>query len=124
MPPDGVRGGTVIRRQVFGSLSCCDHLEARGAGPVNEFANQRGLIPVGHGIDQAGLAGFRREQRAGENIGFHIDHDEVASLAYGLTGMADAGDGISRGFDDDIDLCLGDQCFGIVRKLAAGDLLV
>ena len=57
--PDRVRRRGVVGRVVLGALAGGDDLEAAGPGPVDQLADQRRLVAVGEGVDDAGLPGGR-----------------------------------------------------------------
>ena len=78
-------------RLVARALAGRDHLEARGARPVDMLADQRRLIAPCEAVDDARLLGAAREQRAGERVGLHIDHHDVLAVLDRLEAVRDAG---------------------------------
>ena len=103
MLPDAVGSDGVVGREVLRALAGGDDLEAAGARPVDLLGDQRRLVAIGHRIDDALVAGFPREQRSGEHVGLDIDHDDRRPRLDRGERMRDAGGGIARRLDDDVD---------------------
>ncbi len=101
-------------RLVARALARADDLEAGSARPIDMLADQRRLIAPGERINNAG--GFRaaRKQGARDRIGFDIDHDDVLAVGDRLERMTNAGAGHAGCLDDDFDLRIGDERFGVV----------
>ena len=121
MAPDRRRRAGVVFRQVFGALAGGDHGEALGAQRVDDLADQRRLVAIGHGIDHARRLGARRQQRPGQHIGLHIHHDDMLAMADRRQRVADAGGRMAGAFDDHLDAGVGDQrcrIFGQERAAA------
>ena len=70
MAPYRLRCRGVIGRQVLGALAGGHHLEPGGARPVDHLADQRRLVAIGQGIDDAGRPRARRQKRPGQRVGF------------------------------------------------------
>src|SRR5581483_9373648 len=113
--PQRVGRRLMISRVITRALAGGDHFEAAGARPVDMLADQRRLVAPGEAVDDTGAGGAAREQRTGDDIGLHIDHDDVLAVLDGLERVADAGRGNAGGLDDDVDLWRADQRIGIVR---------
>ena len=114
MGPDRIRRRGVEFRHVQGALAGGDDLKPDGAGPVDLLADQRRLVAVGHGIDDLHLGRLAGQQRAGQDVGFDIDHDHVAAAPEGGERMLDADLGDARGLDDDFQAAVFDQGQGVV----------
>ncbi|MNQ76383.1 hypothetical protein D3C85_912200 [compost metagenome] len=114
--PDGVGRGRVEFRQILGALAGRHDLEAAGARPVDHFADQGGLVAVGQRIHDACFARAARQQRPGQGIGFHVDHDDVLAVFAAGQHVGDAGGGLPGGVDDDVDLGAGDDGKRVVAE--------
>ena len=90
--------------------------KARGARPVDQFADQRRLVAVGEAVDHTRFGGTAREQRAAEGIGFHRHHHHTLAVPEGFQRMLDGGDRIAGRFDDHVDLGMGDQRLPVVGQ--------
>ncbi len=71
------------------------HLEARGAGPVDQLADQRRLVAIGEAVDHAGRGRAAGEQRAAEGVGLDRHHHHALAVAEGFQRMLDGGDRIA-----------------------------
>jgi hypothetical protein len=111
----------VVLGQVLGALAGGHDLEAAAARPVDHFHRQRGLIAVGHRVNDACLFCLSREVRAGQYIGLDVDHDDVFAVFAAKQCMPYSSRGVPGGFDHDVDLIAANQLFGIVDKIAGGD---
>ena len=109
-------------RLVARALAGGDHLEAAGARPVDVLADQRRLVAPGEAVDDARGLRLARQQRTGERIGLHIDHDDVLAVRDRRERMADAGGRNAGRLDDHLDLGARDQRLGIVRDMGAAGL--
>jgi hypothetical protein len=107
--------------QVFRALAGGDHLEPAGARPIDQFADQRGLVAIGERVDDAGLLRLTRQQRAGEHVGLHVDHDDVFAFPDSAARVRDAGGRVAGGFDDDLHIGAGDHRHGVVGDAGGGD---
>ena len=103
----------MVVRLVARALARRDHLEARGARPVDVLANQRRLIAPGEAVDHARGLGLAREQGTRDRVGLDVDHDDVLAVLDGFQRMDDAGLGDAGGFDDHLDAGMCDEGFGI-----------
>ena len=77
--------------------------------PLDELADQRGLIAVGERVDDAGRLGATREQRPDEGVRLDVDHHDVPAGLDRAQGMVDARRRIPRRLDHDLDARRGDQ---------------
>jgi hypothetical protein len=79
------------------------HRKAAGARPVDQVADQRGLVAEGQRIDHARLLRLVREQGAAEGVGLdrHVDH--VLAVREGIEAVVDGGDGVAGALDHDVD---------------------
>ncbi len=115
--PDGVGGGRVEFGQILGALARGHDLEAAGARPVHHFADQGGLIAVGQRIDDARFARAARQQRTGQRVGLHVDHDDVLAVFAAGEHVRDAGGGLAGRVDDDVDVGAGDDGARVVAEI-------
>ena len=122
--PDGVGGGGVVFRQIFRALAGGDDAEPAGARPVHQLADQRRLVAVGHAVHDAGRLRLARQQGASEDVGLHVDHDDVLALGDCASGMRDAGRGVAGGFDRDVDVGGCEHRHGVVGETGGGDALL
>jgi hypothetical protein len=106
-------------RQPFVAAAGSGDLEARGARPVDQVADQRRLIAIGQAVDHARLGGALGEQRAAEGVGLDRHHDHALAVAEGLERVLDGGDRIAGRFDDDVDLGMADEGAPIVGRHCA-----
>ena len=79
--------------------------------------DQRRLVAPGERIDHAGRFRLAGQDRAGDGVGLDIDHDDVLAVLDRFQREADAGAGIARRLDDDLDSGMGDQRVGIVGDM-------
>ena len=107
--PHGVGRAGVVGGQVLGAFPRADDAEAGGAGPIDHFCDQGGLVAVGEAVDGAGLGGAVGEVGAGEDVGFDVDHDDVFLVLDCGEGVGDAGGGGAGAFEDHVDARCGDQ---------------
>ena len=112
--PDRVGRRLVVGRVVARALAGRHHLEARRARPVDMVGDQRRLVTPGERIHHAGRFRLAGQDRAGDGVGFDIDHDDVLAVLDRFQREADAGAGIARCLDDDLDSGMGDERIGIV----------
>jgi hypothetical protein len=77
------------------------------------LADQRRLVAPGKAVDDAGVLGLARQQRARDRVCLHIDHDDMLAVRDCAQGMADAGGRNAGGFDDHLEVREGDQRFGV-----------
>ena len=103
-------------RHIQRALAGGHDIEAGGPGPIHQFANQRRLVAISHGIDDSSLFGLFRQQRPDQDIGFDVDHDDMAAALDAGQGMADAGLGDARGFDHHIETACVDQQVGVIGQ--------
>ena len=108
--PDSFRSRVVIDREILGAFACGDHLESGRAGPIDQLADERGLIAVGERVDNAGLSRAARKQRACEGIGLDVYHHDMPAMLAAGQHVANAGRRISRRLHDDFDLPRCDDC--------------
>ena len=109
-------------RLVARALAGGDHLEAAGARPVDMLADERRLIAPGEAVDDAGVLRLAREQRAGKDIGLHIDHDDVLAVRDGLERVSDAGLGNAGCLNDDLDAGKRNERLGVGGDVQAPSL--
>ncbi len=121
MAPDVVGRDLVIVRQVLGALAGRDDAETDGARPIDDLGGERGLVAIGHGIDDAGLGRFLGQQRAREDVGLDVDHDDVLAGGDGRTRVADAGTGMTCRLDDDLAVARSQLAHGVVGEAGGGD---
>ena len=98
------------------ALAGADDLEAAQARPLDELADQRGLIAVGERVDDAGRPGATGEQWPDERIRLHVDHHDVPAGLDRAQGMVDARRRIPRRLDHDLHARRGDQPVGVVGQ--------
>src|SRR4249920_2014615 len=101
-------------RLVARALARADDLEAGSARPIDLLADQCRLIAPRERINNAGGFGAARKQGASDRIGLDVDHDDVLAVGDRLERMANAGTGHAGCLDDDFDLWIGDERFGVV----------
>ena len=89
--PHGVGCGVVVLGQVLGPLAGANNLETGGAGPVNHLSDERRLVTVSHGVDNASLLGTAGQQRASQYVGLHVDHDNVLLVLAAQQSVANTG---------------------------------
>ena len=106
-----------VVRQPFVAAAGRRHLEARGARPVDQLADQRRLVAVGQAVDHAGRGRALGQQRAAEGVGLDRDHDHALAVLEGFQRMLDGGDRIAGRFDDDVDLGMADQGAPVVGEM-------
>ena len=94
--------------------------------PVDEFADQRGLVAVGQAVDDALLGRLAREQGAAERVRLDRDIDHMLALAKRFQAMLDRGDRIAGALDDDVDARMPHQRLPVVAhvRLAGGERVV
>ena len=119
--PHRVGGGGVIFRHVFRTLAGGDDLEAARPSPIDLLADQGRLVAVGHAVDGARGFGFACQQRAGQHVGFDVDHDDVFSFRDRLAGVRYAGGGVARGLHDDLHVMGFHHLHRVVGKAGGGD---
>ena len=107
--PDGIRRGIAVARLEIHPLAGRGHLEAGGARPVDQFADQRRLVAVGHRVDEALRPRLLGEDRPDHHVGLDVDHHEVFAGIDRRQRMAGAGDRMTRRLDDALDLVAGEQ---------------
>ena len=112
--PDRIRRGIAIARLEIHALAGRGDLEAGRARPVDEFADQRRLIAIGHRIDQALGTRLFSQDRSDHDVGFDIDHDHMLVMLDGAKRMARAGNRMAGRFDDAFDLAAFEHCVDIV----------
>jgi hypothetical protein len=99
--PHGIGRRCVILGQVLRSLARGDHLESRGATPIDHFADQRGLVAVRERVHDPRFARALREERARERVGLDVHHHDVLAVRAAGERVADASGGASRRVDHD-----------------------
>ena len=105
--------------QIFGPLARGHHVETGGARPIDEFANQRGLVAIAHRVDDAGALRFAREKGPCEAIRFNIDHDDRLTVGKGRAGMGDAGGRRAGDFEHHVDIVAGAQFLAVFDEVNA-----
>jgi hypothetical protein len=100
MRPDIIGRDRVIGRQIFGPFTGRGDLEAARTRPIDEFADECGLVAVGERIDDARGSRLFGEQRPGEHVGFDVHHDDVFFGAYRRAGVGNARCRDAGRFDD------------------------
>ena len=103
MAPHGLRRRLGEMRQPLVAAAGGDDAEARGARPIDEVADQRRLVAESEAVNDAGLGGLARQQRAAERVGFDGDVDDVLALTKRVQAMFHRGDRVAGAFDDDVD---------------------
>ena len=106
-------------------LPAATTVEARGARPVDELADERGLVAVGERIDDARVGRAPREQRAGERVGLDVHHHDVRAGVDRGQGMRNPRGRVSRGLYDDLDRTLAQharQSVGDPRPSVVADV--
>jgi hypothetical protein len=106
-----------IVRQPLVAASRGGHLEARGACPVDQLADQRRLVAVGEAVDHAGFGRAPGQQGAAEGVGLDRDHDHALAVAERLQRVLDGGDRIAGRLDHDVDLGMAHQGAPIVGQM-------
>ena len=115
--PDGVGRGGVVLGQVLRALAGGDHVEAGGAAPVDQLADQRGLVAVGHASRRRRLRAARRASSGPASaVGLDVDHDDVLAVRRSRGRRGGAGDRVAGGLEDDLDLRSRDE-----SRRAVGD---
>ncbi len=104
-------------RQPLVAATGGDNGEARRARPVDEVADERGLVAVGQAVDNARLRRPAGEQRPAQRIGFDGDVDHVLALAERGHAVRDGGDRIAGAFDDDVDARVAQQRLPVVADM-------
>ena len=94
-----------------------DHVEAGGARPVDEIANQRRLVAIGQAVDHARFRGAARQQRSAHRVRFHGDHHYMLAMLECGQRVFDRGDRIARGFDDDVDQRMRNERLPVVTHM-------
>lgn len=120
--PDRVRRRITVTRLEIHALAGGDDLETGGAGPVDQFADQRRLVTVSHRIDQALGTGLFGKDRPDHDIGFDIDHDDVLVVVDGAQRMARAGQRMAGGLDHAFDLAAGEKLVHVVGHIGLAAL--
>ena len=95
------------------------HREAAAARPVDQVADQRGLVAEGERVDDTRLRSTFGQQRATERIGFDRHVDDMLAVREGLKAMVDGSDRMSRAFDDDVDRGMAHQGLPVVADMRA-----
>ena len=128
MLPDAVWRNGVIGGEVLCALAGGDDLEAARPRPVDLLGDQRRLVAIGHRIDDALVARLSRQQRPGEHVGLDIDHDDRRPRLDRGERVGDAGGGVARRLDHDIDgarvggrLAVGDEAGARDPRLVPAD---
>src|SRR5688500_4921565 len=114
--PHGVRRRVVVGGQVLGPLAGGRDLEARGARPVHQLADQRGLVAVRQRVDDTGFARAPGEQRTREAVRLHVHHHDVLAVRAAGERVPDAGGRAAGRVDDDLDGIGGDGAQGVVGQ--------
>ena len=120
MVPYRVGCRAVVRRQVLGAFPCRHHVEAADARPFHHLAGEGGLIAVGHGVDDARVARFGRQQWSREHVGLDVHHHDVLAGGEGGAGVGDAGGGIARRLHHHVDAAVPNRVERIVGEAGAG----
>ena len=121
MLPHAVRRDRVIGRQIFGAFAGCGDDKAGRARPVDHFRNQRRLVAIGHGIDDAGLARLAGQKRSGQRVGLDIDHDDVLARLDRGERMRNAGIRTAGRLDHHVDTLVGNRGAAVVGEAGARD---
>ena len=121
MLPDRVRRRAVVRRQVLGALARRHHVEAAHPRPLHHLAGERGLVAVGHGVDDPRIARLRREQRTREHVGLDVDHHDVPAGRERGAGVGDPGRGVAGGLHHHVDVVGSHRVEGVVGEPGAGE---
>jgi len=109
-------------RLVARALARSDDLEARGARPVDVFANQRGLIAPGKAVNDARGLGLACEQRTRDRVGLDVDHHDVLAVVDDLQRVRDAGFGNAGRLDDHLDAGMLDDGFRVGSNMCRAAL--
>ncbi len=118
--PDAVRRHLVIGGQVLGPFAGGDNAKPGGPRPVHHLGSQCGLVAIGQRIDDAGFAGFLRQQRSRQHVGLDIDHDDMLAGGNRRARVADAGRGVAGGFHDHLDR-IGRRASPIIGECRCSD---
>ena len=86
------------------------------------LADQRRLVAPGEAVDDARRLRPAREQRAGDRVGLHIDHDDVLAVRDRRKRVTDAGFRHAGRLHDHLDVGKADQRFGVGRHVGAARL--
>jgi hypothetical protein len=122
--PDVVRGHRHVGRQVLCALSGGGDRETCAARPIDHLGDERGLVAVGHGIDDARLARLVGQQRPSQNVRLHVHHhDMLARLDRGER-MRDASAGVAGRFDDNLGSLIRAGVKAAGGEPGAGDALL
>ena len=58
-------------------LASAHNIKPRRASPIHQLRNQSRLVAVRHAVNDPCFLRFARQERAGQDVGFDIDHDDV-----------------------------------------------
>src|SRR5689334_19143138 len=117
MPPYRLRRRLSEMRKPLVAPARGDHLEPRCACPVDEIADERGLIAVCQAVHDTGALRTLSEQRSAESIGFHGDHDDMLTVRHRGKGVLDRGNRVAGGFDDDVYVRMRNECSPVFREM-------
>ena len=115
--PDGFRRGLRKVRQPFVAAPSRDHRKSRRARPIDEIADDRGLVAVGEAVHDSRFPGFFREQGPAEGIRLDRHHHDMLAVSKGGEGMFDRRDRIPGGFDDDLHGRVRDERAPVLRDV-------
>src|SRR5262249_29610280 len=104
-------------RQPLVPASCRNDTETCGARPVDEIADERGLVAEGETVDDARLRRLAGQERATERVCFDGDVDDVFAVAECFQAMLDCSDRITGAFDDNVDLRVCDQRLPVLAEM-------
>ena len=97
------RAPPVFRQKLRAFAGGDDHKTA-GAGPIDEFADERRLIAVGHRVNDAGLLRLALQDRADDDVRFDGHHDHVMAGFDRTVRVKRPGFNETGRFDDDVDV--------------------
>jgi hypothetical protein len=115
--PDGVGRRLAEMRQPLVAATGRDDRKSAGAGPIDEVADQRGLIAERERIHDPRLLGLVREQRATKRIGLDGDVDHVLAVGERFEAVIDRGNRVPGAFDDDVDRRVANQRAPVVAHV-------
>ena len=120
--PDRVRRRITVTRLEIHALAGGNDLETGGARPIDQLADQRRLVAISHGVNQALGPGLFGKDRPDHDIGFDINHDDMFVVLDGAQCMARASQRMAGGLDHAFDLTAGEKLIHIVGHIGLAAL--